>query len=80
MWNLGAYETCPGGSKMAFIVRISDVVAQTGLPRSSLYAQVKLGRFPKPVKLGARSVGWRVQDIEAWIATRPEGGSWTETE
>jgi prophage regulatory protein len=65
---------------MASVARITEVMAQTGLPRSSLYAQVKLGTFPKPIKLGARSVGWRVEDVEAWIATRPQGGSWLETE
>lgn len=61
---------------MASIIRITEVVTQTGLPRSSLYAQVKRGDFPRPVKLGARSVGWRKEDVDAWIAARPEGGSW----
>lgn len=61
---------------MASVIRIAEVVAQTGLPRSSLYAQVKRGDFPPPIKLGARAVGWRVEDVEAWIAARPEAGSW----
>ena len=61
---------------MASIVRIAGVMARTGLPRSSLYAQVKRGDFPRPIKLGARAVGWRVEDVDAWIAARPEGGSW----
>lgn len=61
---------------MASVVRIAEVIAQTGLPRSSLYEQVKKGTFPKPIRLGARSVGWRVKDVEAWIASRPQGGSW----
>lgn len=65
---------------MASIARISQVIAQTGLPRSSLYAQMKEGKFPKPLKIGARSVGWRVEDVEAWIAARPEGGSWYTSE
>ena len=62
---------------MASIVRIAGVMARTGLPRSSLYAQVKRGDFPRPIKLGARAVGWRVEDVDAWIAARPEGGSWS---
>lgn len=61
---------------MASIVRIAEVMAQTGLPRSSLYAQVKQGQFPKPLKLGTRSVGWLAEDVDAWIASRPAGGSW----
>lgn len=61
---------------MTSIKRVSAVLAQTGLSRSSLYAKVKGGHFPRPIKLGARSVGWRAEDIDAWIAARPEGGSW----
>lgn len=63
---------------MASIVRITAVIAQTGLPRSSLYAKVKRGDFPKPIKLGRRSVGWRIEDVEAWMSARPMGGSWQE--
>ena len=64
---------------MASVIRISDVITQTGLPRSSLYAKVKEGNFPRPIKLGARAVGWRVDDVEAWISARPEGGSWKDS-
>jgi prophage regulatory protein len=31
---------------------------------------MKRGDFPKPVALGARLVGWRESDIEAWMAAR----------
>ena len=30
----------------------------------------KQGKFPRRIKLGARRVGWRVSEIEAWIAER----------
>lgn len=62
---------------MASIVRIAGVMTRTGLPRSTLYAQVKRGDFPRPIKLGVRAVGWRVEDVEAWIAARPQGGTWS---
>ena len=26
------------------------------------------GRFPKPLRLGRRSVGWRLADIDGWLA------------
>jgi prophage regulatory protein len=26
--------------------------------------------FPKPVKLGSRSIGWRSNDLDGWIAAR----------
>ena len=28
---------------------------------------VKAGKFPKPIKLGARSVAWKVEDIRALV-------------
>ena len=65
---------------MASVARISEVMAQTGLPRSSLYAQVKSGTVPRPIKLGTRSVGWRVDDIESWIAARPSAAGCLKTQ
>jgi hypothetical protein len=35
--------------------------------RSSWWAGIKSGRFPKPVKLGPRTTAWRVEDIRALI-------------
>lgn len=37
------------------------------ISRSSWLAGVKNGRFPKAVKLGARTTAWRVEDIRALI-------------
>lgn len=34
---------------------------------STWWAGVRVGRFPKPVKLGPRTTAWRVQDIRALI-------------
>ena len=28
---------------------------------------VKAGKFPKPIKLGARSVAWKISDIKALV-------------
>ena len=41
------------------IVRLKDVQRMTGLSRSTIYAQIAKGNFPKQISLtGARSVGW----------------------
>ncbi len=37
--------------------------------KSTWWAGVKSGRFPKPVKLGPRVTAWRVEDIRALIAS-----------
>ena len=31
--------------------------------KSTWWAGVKTGRFPKPVKLGPRTTAWRIEDI-----------------
>jgi predicted DNA-binding transcriptional regulator AlpA len=51
-------------------VRLRDIIGPTGLipvSRSSWYAGVKDGRFPKPIKLGRRTAAWRVDEIRDLI-------------
>ncbi len=35
--------------------------------RSTWWAGVKSGRYPKPIKLGPRTTAWRVEDIRRLI-------------
>ena len=52
------------------IVKRHEVEAATGLSRSSLYRLAAAGQFPRPIKLGARAVGWRADEIASWIEQR----------
>lgn len=52
------------------ILRRPDVERITGLARSTIYDWLHKGEFPKPVRLGARAVGWRESDVLAWVASR----------
>ncbi|WP_227288069.1 AlpA family transcriptional regulator [Boseongicola sp. H5] len=52
------------------ILRRPDVETLVGLSRSTLYAMIADGTFPKPLKLGKRAVGWRASDIDAWLESR----------
>ncbi len=52
------------------IVRQKQVQARTGLSRSTIYLRISEGRFPKPVSLGTRAVGWVDAEIEAWLAAQ----------
>ena len=52
------------------ILRRPAVEAQTGLSRSTLYDQMRAGKFPRPVPLGDKAVGWLESDISNWIADR----------
>jgi prophage regulatory protein len=51
-------------------VRLTSIIAPAGpipVGRSTWWAGVKSGRFPKPVKLGPRTTAWRVEDIQALL-------------
>ena len=52
------------------ILRRRAVEEMVGIGRSTLYAWVAEGGFPRPLRLGARAVGWRESDIHAWLASR----------
>ena len=75
-------------SKPVRILRSPEVEARTGLSRSTIYRWRVAGRFPPPVVMGGRTVGWIESDVDAWIreravesrgggtavARRPQGG------
>ena len=50
------------------ILRLPIVLDRTGLSRSTVYQRVAEGKFPRPVSLGARAVGWIETEVEEWIA------------
>jgi prophage regulatory protein len=52
------------------ILRKPRVLAIIGMGNTWLYDAIAKGDFPAPVKLGARAVGWRRSDVEAWLASR----------
>ena len=52
------------------ILRRPEVEARIGLSRSTIYAQMADGDFPKPVRLGKRAVGWPESAVAQWLASR----------
>ena len=51
-------------------LRLTDVMARTGLSRSYIYLSISKGNFPQNINLSSRSVGWLESEIDAWIQTR----------
>jgi prophage regulatory protein len=51
------------------LLRLPAVLEATQLSRSSIYAAIKAGEFPSPVRVGRRAVRWRAEDIAAWRDT-----------
>lgn len=36
-----------------------------------LWRRTRAGDFPAPLRLGPNSVGWREDEVEAWLCARP---------
>jgi predicted DNA-binding transcriptional regulator AlpA len=47
--------------------RQPTVLAHVPFSKSTLWAKIARGEFPKPVKLGPRITAWRVEEIRSWI-------------
>jgi prophage regulatory protein len=58
------------------ILSKKDVIKMIGLSSVTLWRLEKSGEFPHRIKLGTRRVGWREDDVNGWIESRPqvEGG------
>lgn len=56
------------------ILRRPEVERLTGLRKSSIYYLMGAGVFPKPIRLGNRTVGWRGEELADWVDSRPRGG------
>ena len=57
------------------LIKRQEVEQRTGLSRSSIYRDVKLGKFPLQIRIGARAVRWRLSEIEEYIRSRPRGSN-----
>lgn len=52
------------------ILRKRATAARTGLSVSQLDRLAADGKFPKPLKIGARAAGFVAAEVDAWIAER----------
>jgi prophage regulatory protein len=57
------------------ILRLPAVKADSGYSRSTIYLRIDQRLWTKPVKLGARSVGWPANEVAALNAARIAGKS-----
>ena len=51
-----------------------EVEALVKLSRTRIYILMKENRFPRPIRVGMKAVRWRSEDLESWLASRPEAG------
>lgn len=56
------------------LLSIKDVKARVGLSTATVYRLMQRGTFPRPRKVGTKSL-WRSDEVEAWILGRERRGS-----
>ncbi|MCD6657632.1 helix-turn-helix transcriptional regulator [Vibrio cholerae] len=52
------------------LICFREVLAMTGLSRSSMYRFIEENQFPTQVQLGGRAVAWVESEVQEWIAQR----------
>jgi len=53
------------------IIRRAELLRMCGLSKSTVWRRIKEGKFPAPVSLGARAVGWRESEVRSYLANLP---------
>jgi prophage regulatory protein len=70
-----AQEVRKGGIVMPGILGESEVEQLTNLSRTTLWRLERQGRFPQRLRLSGNRVGWRSDEVLAWIEALPRGFS-----
>lgn len=57
------------------VLPIRDVQSITGLGRTSIYAGMQAGWFPRNIRLSPKRVAWRESEIRKYLDSRPTYGN-----
>jgi prophage regulatory protein len=60
------HEHAPGVRKR--FLRLPQVKESTGLSRTSIYRKIASDEFPRPVRLGPKSVAWIEGEVQQWMS------------
>ncbi len=61
------------------LLNLPAVTEKVGLKKSAIYARIKRGTFPQPVRLGTRSIAFVEAEVEQWINDLPRGTAGSQT-
>ena len=53
-----------------YFMKVKEVLSRTGLKIDNLYKQIRMGYFPKPVKVTIQSSVWVSTEIDIWMAKK----------
>ena len=57
-------------SEKTRLIRIKEVIHQTGLSRAAVYDLMKQGKFPASIKLSGISVAWVESEVDDFVTSR----------
>jgi prophage regulatory protein len=60
----------PSQPQATRLIRLPEVIARTGLSRSTVLRYESEGLFPAKIKIGKRAVAWDAAAVEAHIHSR----------
>ena len=60
---------------MIEMLRLKDVIRNTGYPRGSIYQKMGEGLFTRPVPMGARTAAWPKHEVESILQARIAGAN-----
>lgn len=63
-----AKPNSPAALPESGLLRLPQVLALFPVGKSTWWAGIRAGRYPKPKKLGPRISAWRVEDIRSLLA------------
>lgn len=52
------------------LIRMPDAMRRTGYGKAWIYRLISQDKFPKPVKIGSRSIAFVESEIDEWINQR----------
>ena len=52
------------------VVRPKQLLEDLKISRATLYRRIADGHIPKPLRIGSRITGWRVETIANWLQKR----------
>lgn len=64
----------PTPAKPEKLLRLPEVESLTGLKKTTIYAGMRAGTFPRCIHLSARAVAWPESRIAAWQVQRQQSG------
>ncbi len=55
-------------------IRLPELISITGKSKTSIYADIAAGKFPRGFLIGARARAWSLKAVNSWLDERMSAG------